>query len=285
MPKGEGAQDAAKKAVAVKAAASRPQSDSVQQAKKDSKAIAKAATPNAREDRATPAKIVPKSDGVQEAQRQSQNKKIADTYKEAGPAYKGAGQITWYPPANTNVDPIKDGTGNGDGKGKDLIKDDDTTTVSTISKSSGLVDDVNFKEEYFAEVKRIVLALIHNAKDLLMRYNFSTIDSVADYYLDADREAKSQAVLSRKARPEPPFGPQEALQQDNFSFSVNSLNNKINESVSDLDKINYFGTQRGDTFYPQRVRISSGIAYYDMRITFDSIYDQNNFVVKCYEIS
>ena len=73
--------------------------------------------------------------------------------------------------------------------------------------------------------------------------------------------------------------------QDNFSFSVNSLNNKINESVSDLDKINYFGTQRGDTFYPQRVRISSGIAYYDMRITFDSIYDQNNFVVKCYEIS
>ena len=283
MPKGEGAQDAAKKAVAIKAT-SKPQSDSVQQAKKDSKAIAKAATPNAREDRATPAKIVPKSDGVQEAQRQSQNKKIADTYKEAGEAYKGAGQITWYPPANPNVGPIKDNSGDGD-KNKDLIKDDDTTAVSTISKSSGLVDDVNFKEEYFAEVKRIVLALIRNAKDLLMRYNFSTIDSVPDYYLDADREAKSQAVLSRKARPEPPFGPQEALQQDKFSFSVNSLNNKINESVSDLDKINYFGTQRGDTFYPQKVRISSGIAYYDMRIEFDSIYDQNNFVIKCYEIS
>ena len=56
-----------------------------------------------------------------------------------------------------------------------------------------------------------------------MRYNFSTIDSVADYYLDADREAKSQAVLSRKARPEPPFGPQEALQQDNFSFSTKGV--------------------------------------------------------------
>lgn len=283
MPKGEGAQSAAAKAVAVKAAASKPQGDGVQQAKKDSKAIAKAATPNAREDRATPAKIVPKSDGVQAAIKASQDKKIADTYKEAGPNYKGAGQITWYPPANPNVDPPTGG--NKDDKNKNLIRDDDTTAVSTISKSSGLVDDVNFKEEYFTEVRRIVLALIHNAKDLLTRYNFSTIDSVPDYYLDADREAKSQAVLSRKARPEPPFGPQEALQQDNFSFSVNQINNKINDSILDIDKINYFGTQRGDTFYPQKVRISSGTAYYDMKLTFDSIYNQNNFVVKCYEIS
>lgn len=258
--------------------------EGAQQAKKDAAAIKKAATPNGREDRATPKKIVPKSDAVQAAIKESKDKKIANAYKEAGPNYKGAGQITWYPPANPNVDPSS-GSDNNNNKNKNLIKDDDTTSVSTISKSSGLVDDVNFKEEYFAEVKRLVMSLINNAKDLLTRYNFSTIDSVPDYYLDADKQAKSQAVLSRRARPEPPFGPQQALQQDNFSFSVNQINNKINDSVSDLDKINYFGTQRGDTFYPQKIRISSGIAYYDMKLTFDSIYDQNNFVIKCYEIS
>jgi hypothetical protein len=118
-----------------------------------------------------------------------------------------------------------------------------------------------------------------------MRYNFSSINSISDFYLDADREAISQDVVSTLARPEPPFGPQQALQQDKFSFSVNEINNKINDSVLDTDKINFFGTQRGDTFLPQKVRISSGVAYYDMRFTFSSVYDQNNYVIKCYEIS
>jgi hypothetical protein len=219
---------------------------------------------------------------IQKTGSLSTAKAVKKYVTDPGKNFKGVGSNFYTPPKG------KTGSSTGGGKGDDkpkLIKDATETSVGTLPNTSGLVDDVNFKDEYFAEVKRLVLTLVNNAKDLLMRYNFSSINSITDYYLDADREAISQDVLSGLARPEPPFGPQQALQQEKFSFSVNEINNKINDFKSDLDKINYFGTQRGDTFLPQKVRISSGIAYYDMKFEFSSIYDKNNYVIRCYEIS
>jgi hypothetical protein len=218
---------------------------------------------------------------IQKTGSLSTAKAVKKYVTDPGKNFKGVGS-NFYTPSKGKTG---GGGGGGGGDGKKLVQDATEVSTGTLSNTSGLVDDVNYKEQYFAEVKRLVLSLVYNAKDLLMRYNFSSINSISDFYLDADREAISQDVVSTLARPEPPFGPQQALQQDKFSFSVNEINNKINDSVLDTDKINFFGTQRGDTFLPQKVRISSGVAYYDMRFTFSSVYDQNNYVIKCYEIS
>ena len=219
---------------------------------------------------------------IQKTGSLSTAKAVKKYVTDPGKDFKGVGSNFYTPPKGKTG---TSGGSSGSNNGSKLVQDATETSSGTVSNTSGLVDDVNYKEQYFAEAKRLVLSLVYNAKDLLMRYNFSSINSISDFYLDADREAISQDVVSSLARPEPPFGPQEALQQDKFSFSVNEINNKINDSVLDVDKINFFGTQRGDTFLPQKVKISSGIAYYDMRFTFSSIYDKNNYVIKCYEIS
>jgi hypothetical protein len=233
-------------------------------------------------------RLPPKKVDTLKATKADDKKSVKGAKVAAG---KVVGQKTFkyvgFDPSSTIKTKKKTGGGGGGGGGDKpkIIKDATDVSTGTISNSSGLVDDVNYKEQFFAEAKRLVLSLVYNAKDLLIRYNFSSINSISDYYLDADREAISQAVVSGLARPEPPFGPQEALQQDKFSFSVNEINNKISDTVSDIDKNNYFGTQRGDVFHPQRVRISSGVTYYDMRLEFDSIYDKNDYVIRCYEIS
>jgi hypothetical protein len=155
---------------------------------------------------------------------------------------------------------------------------------AAIDKSSGLVDGVNFKQQYFDAIKELTLSLINSAKGLLGKYNFSTIDRVPEYYLDLDREATSTAVISAPSRLSPPFGPVEADYQDKFSLDVNEINNKISDILDDVSRSAYFGTLRGDSFTQGEMKIMNGNSYYDMRLVFNSISSQQNFVVKCYEI-
>lgn len=265
MPKGEGAQEASKKA----------------------KAIQKAASPNGREDRAKPKKIVPKSDTVQAAIKASNDKKTANKYKEAGPAFRGAGSNFYTPPAK------KPTTGGGGGGGGGGPKEVTPTPPETVVPSSGLVDGVNYKDLYLAEIKRLVLSLANNAKALLIRYNFSGIDRVPEYYLDSDREAKSEAVASIRSVPQTPFTLAEASLQDRFALDINEINNRISD-LSDtytdefgniIRKTDFFGSMRGGTFLPREVKVfADGRTGYDMRLTFTSISGQD-FIIKCYEVS
>jgi len=157
--------------------------------------------------------------------------------------------------------------------------------VETVVPTSGLVDGVNYKDLYLKEISRLVLSLVHNAKSLLIRYNFSGIDRVPEYYLDSDRESKSQAVASTTSRPQSPFSLTEANLQDQFSTDINEINNKISDLTDNSVRSEYFGTMRGGTFLPREVKIfADGRTGYDMRLTFTSVSNQD-FIIKCYEVS
>lgn len=206
-------------------------------------------------------------------------KKIADTYKEAGPNYKGAGQITWYPAP----DPVKPKTGKGGSNNGSDIRDDNSSSVSSAVSSSGLVDDVNLKELYFAEVKKLVMSLINSAKGLLGRYDFSSIDKAPVRYLDSDVQSQTNSVASRFNRPSPPLNATDADRQEMFTKDVNTINNLINDMVADSTKLGYFGVVSGNTFSPGMVRSVNGSATYDMKVTFGALSGES-FVVKCYEV-
>lgn len=172
--------------------------------------------------------------------------------------------------------------GGGTGGGPEEVV---STPVETVVGNSGIVDGVNYKEEYISEIKRLVLSLVNNSKALLLRYNFSGIDRVPEYYLDADVEARSEAISSSFSRPESPFTLQEADLQDKFSLDLNEINNKISDLSNSAQKSNYFGSMRGGTFIPKEVKLlANGSVGYDMRLTFNSVSNQD-FVIKCYEVS
>jgi len=223
------------------------------------------------------AKDVYKAKGESGKRTKTKLEKEADKYRQAGKDFKGVGYI---PPK------VKGGTSGGSGKGKTPGPKEVTPIApETVVPSSGVVDGVNYKELYLEEVKRLVLSLVKSAKSLLIRYNFSGIDRVAEYYLDADREAKSEAVASSTSRPESPFTLEQASLQDRFSLDLNEINNKISDLTNSSEKSIYFGSMRGGTFLPREVKVlRDGRTGYDMRLTFTSISNQD-FIIKCYEVS
>jgi len=205
--------------------------------------------------------------------------KAVKKYKEAGPNFKGVGSNFYTPPK------IKTGKTNTGGETSNLPKEVVAAAVETVVPTSGLVDGVNYKDLYLKEISRLVLSLVHNAKSLLIRYNFSGIDRVPEYYLDSDRESKSQAVASTTSRPQSPFSLTEANLQDQFSTDINEINNKISDLTDNSVRSEYFGTMRGGTFLPREVKIfADGRTGYDMRLTFTSVSNQD-FIIKCYEVS
>jgi len=211
------------------------------------------------------------------------NEKYAKAVKkyvtDPGKDFKGVGSNFYTPPK------IKTGKGKTDDGKSDLPKEVVSSAVETVVPTSGLVDGVNYKDLYLAEISRLVLSLVHNAKSLLIRYNFSGIDRVPEYYLDSDRESKSQAVASTTSRPQSPFSLTEANLQDQFSTDINEINNKISDLTDNSVRSEYFGTMRGGTFLPREVKIfADGRTGYDMRLTFTSVSNQD-FIIKCYEVS
>lgn len=158
--------------------------------------------------------------------------------------------------------------------------------ISVISAPlpTGIVDNVNVKEKYETEARRIILSLVKSAKDLLIKYNFSSINRVAEYALDSDAQAKTEYVVASKARPEPPFTLSQADLQDKFSQDITNISNSISDTVEDIVKFGYFGTIRSGIFYPKTPKISGGSTFYDMKLEINSVCGKD-FIVKCYEIS
>lgn len=204
-----------------------------------------------------------------------------DDRADVAAAKKAAGKVV-VPPVKNPLP--QNPPGKPEPEAKPLPEPTPQPTPEAIDKSSGLVDGVNFKQQYFDAIKELTLSLINSAKGLLGKYNFSTIDRVPEYYLDLDREATSTAIISAPVRPLPPFGPVDADYQDKFSLDINEINNKISDLADDVTRSAYFGTLRGDSFTPGEIKIQNGNSYYDMRLVFNSVSSQQNFVVKCYEI-
>jgi len=205
--------------------------------------------------------------------------KTIKKYQEAGPEFNGVGSNFYKAP-----DPIVVPKNTNNGDKPPAIKDPQVVTVISAPVQTGLVDSINIKEEYQREARRIILSLVKSAKDLLIKYNFSSIDRVAEYALDSDREARTEYVVSQKSRPEPPFTLSEAAMQDRFSQDVILISNSIGDTVGDSDKLIWFGTIQGSNFLPGKPRISNGVSSYDMRLKISAISDKQ-FLIKCYEIS
>jgi hypothetical protein len=193
------------------------------------------------------------------------------------------GKIKYVPPVNipkiiTPTAEVVDDPGSA-------IQEVVATPVESVVATTGLVDGVNYKDLYLKEIERLVLSLVKNAKSLLIRYNFSGIDRVPESYLDFDREAKTETLASSFSRPESPFTLEEADLQERFSTDLNEINNLISDLSNSAEKAKYFGSMRGGTFLPREVKLlRNGSVGYDMRLEFTSISNQD-FVVKCYEVS
>jgi hypothetical protein len=275
---------AAKKPAARPAA--RPQSDSVQQARKNSAAIAKAATPNAREDRAKPKKIVPKSDSVQAAIQDSKNKKIANMYKEAGPEYRGAGQNFYQPPPY--VAP-KD-----KGKKKDPPPPPDVPVVPPIATisipvASGTVKAPNIQERYQALIRKLTLDLLKNAENLLFAYDFQTIERIASYVLDTDDAAQRGTNIVSNIKRSFSGVPTTELQiRDRLNAVINQISQEIGDLTPASTKLSKFGIKKdNDSFQGGTPRIENRAARYDLELTLPSLEGFNysvSYRIKCYEI-
>jgi uncharacterized spore protein YtfJ len=173
------------------------------------------------------------------------------------------------------------GGGGGGGGGASVSQ---SVTIVSAPVASGIVDNVNVKEQYQTEAKRIILSLVRSAKDLLIKYNFSSINRVSEYALDADNESKTEYTIAYKARPEPAFTLGQAELQDRFSLDVAEISNKISDNVPDDKKFLYFGSFVGGRYSPGSVKISGGDSLYDMKLEINSICGKD-FIIKCYEIS
>lgn len=206
--------------------------------------------------------------------------KAAKKYKEAGPNFKGVGSH-FYSSEKTTVKKGPSGGGGGGGGG---ANESQSVTIISAPVASGIVDNVNVKEQYKEEAKKIILSLVKSAKDLLIKYNFSSINRISEYALDSDNESKTEYTIAYKARPEPAFTLGQAELQDRFSLDVAEISNKISDNVSDATKFLYFGSLIGGVFSPGSVKISGGNSLYDMKLEINSICGKD-FIIKCYEIS
>ena len=205
--------------------------------------------------------------------------KEADKYRQAGPNFKGVGQNFYGNSKDYTTVTSKPKKDPGGG-----LQQEQQVSVISAPLPTGIVDNVNVKEKYETEARRIILSLVKSAKDLLIKYNFSSINRVAEYALDSDAQAKTEYVVASKARPEPPFTLSQADLQDKFSQDITNISNSISDTVEDIVKFGYFGTIRSGIFYPKTPKISGGSTFYDMKLEINSVCGKD-FIVKCYEIS
>jgi hypothetical protein len=150
--------------------------------------------------------------------------------------------------------------------------------------SSNLVDSVNISELYVKAKAKIVLALIRNSKTLLGRYDFSGIDRITDYSLDADNSARQSEIVVSYIRPKPTVSLTEVMEQDVFMKNVNKINNQLNDFVSSTERDNLFGYETNGGFYPGSPKIVNGQARYDLIFKFYSP-SSKIYRYRLYEIS
>ena len=132
--------------------------------------------------------------------------------------------------------------------------------------SSSVVEvlDPNVYTVYRAEIKRLTLKLVNRAKNLLLAYNFSSIDRITDYQIETDSSARNSNIITTPQVPQSPSSSTLTAQDTAISL-INAISNQISDNVPLATKLGLFGSDINGNFTPGRLGISNGIANYDLR--------------------
>jgi hypothetical protein len=157
------------------------------------------------------------------------------------------------------------------------------TPQSSVTAVSVL--DPNIYTAYKKEIARLTLKLVNRAKNLLLAYDFSSIDRIAEYQIEADNGARNTDVISI---PQVPQSPSTSVltAQDTAVALINEISNKISDNVPLATKLDLFGSDVNGRFTPRKVGISNGISNYDLRFVVNNVSPEiKNIIIRCYEIS
>jgi hypothetical protein len=159
-----------------------------------------------------------------------------------------------------------------------------------IPLGSGQVITPNLQEAYIREVTRLTLNLISSAENLLFAYNFTGINKIASYMLEADDASqRSTAVVSNIIRPRSGVELSELEVRDKLNNVINLIANTIGDLVTSSTKLNSFGQKKDNLdFIGGTPRIDNRTSFYDLELELPDIqgfgYDVA-YTIKCYDIS
>jgi hypothetical protein len=158
-----------------------------------------------------------------------------------------------------------------------ILKDPPSSTVVEVL-------DPNVYTVYRAEIKRLTLKLVNRAKNLLLAYNFSSIDRITDYQIETDSSARNSNIITTPQVPQSPSS-STLTAQDTAVSLINAISNQISDNVPLATKLGLFGSDINGNFTPGRLGISNGIANYDLRFVVNNVSPEiKNIIVRCYEI-
>lgn len=193
--------------------------------------------------------------------------------------YNGVGSNFYTPPE-------KKGKGGKSGKGNKNPEAGPAKVNPAIVTSSAIGGQINPNvfEAYIAEIKRLTLKLVNSSKDLLLAYDFQSINSAVDYYLDTDNASKTYATLVRKAVPAPNFSPNQLSVQELTNNLVNTLAEYLSDTIEDNIRFNYFGSYVEGRWDPGTVTFSGNQPKYDLKVSIPVNSQIKNIQVSLYEI-
>jgi outer membrane biosynthesis protein TonB len=158
------------------------------------------------------------------------------------------------------------------------------TTPAPVSSTLASIFDPNVYSIYKKEIERLTLRLVRRAKNLLLAYDFASIDRIAEYSLETDNGARNTDVIST---PQVPQSPSTSIitAQDTAIALINEISNKISDNVPLATKLDLFGSNVNGRFTPRKLGISNGVANYDFKFRVDNVSPQiKNIIIRCYEI-
>lgn len=217
---------------------------------------------------------------INKGTKKSQVQNEAAKYKQAGPDYKGAGSNFYTPPTTPTggtTNKNKKNTNNGAGPAKV-----NPAVVTSIAVGGQI--NPNVFEAYIAEIKRLTLKLVNNSKNLLMAYDFKSINSAVDYYLDTDNAAKTQSTKVSRAVPSPNFSLNDLTLQEITNGLINTFAEYLSDSVDDSTRFNYFGSEIAGIWSPGTPSFTGNQAKYDLRINVPVDSRIKNIQISLYEI-
>ncbi|CAB5221786.1 hypothetical protein UFOVP359_68 [uncultured Caudovirales phage] len=283
MPKGEGAQAAAAKAVAAKTPA---------QAVKAQKA----------EEKITPAVAKNKATAAAKATQGAQTpatraaaaaaNSLANKYLEAqaSPGYKGVGSNFYTPP--TPYIPPKD-RGPGPGPGPQEPPGPGTPTPAAVTPippvKGGIAQSRNIRTGYLKLIKDLTANLLKNADSLLFAYNFKSIERMVSYTLEQDDQSQRQSQIVSNIKRSFSGVPLTELQiRDRLNAVVNQISQEIGDLTPASTKLAKFGMKRDNRdFQGGTPRIQNSRAVYDLELKLPSLEGFNYSVtyrIKCFDI-
>jgi hypothetical protein len=262
--------------------------------------IAPAAKPatkaNDRENR-KPTVVVPKSDSVQAAQKQSAGIKASQAanekiWKDSLPYldpkyYKGVGSHFYTPPPY--IAP----------KDKGPKKETPTTwtppppvppeVVPVPPVKGGLGQSRNIRENYLKTIKTLTSQLLQSADSLLFAYNFKSIERMISYTLELDDQNQRQSQIVSNIKRSFSEVPLTELQiRDRLNAVINQISQEIGDLTPATTKLAKFGIKKdNESFKGGTPRIQNSRAVYDMELKLPSLEGFNYSVtyrIKCFDI-